>query len=96
MCNVDNNSCDYKTKKGFELFDRILLHLMMHKACYDNMKEAFIDDVLDMAKVPDETEHDNDNSNDNISHDAGVGHVDDDKGKCLFGKNVYTSELSIH
>ena len=45
------------------------LELMMHKACiinehlYDNMKEAFIDDVLNMAKLPEETEHDNDDSN---------------------------------
>ena len=31
-----------------------------------------------------------------ISHDAGVGHVDDDKGKCLFGKNVYMPEPSRH
>ena len=49
-----------------------------------------------MIKLPEETEHDDDNSNGNISHDAGIGHVDDDKGKYLFGKNVSMSERSRH
>ena len=78
------------------------LPLIMHKACiinehlYDNMKETFIDDILNIAKLPEETEHDNNNSNGNVSHDAGIGHVDDDEGKCLFGKNVYMLEPSRH
>ena len=78
------------------------LHLMIHKACiinehvYDNIKEAFIDDILNMAKLPEETEYDNDNSNGKISHDVGIGHVDDDEGKCLIGKNVYMMEPSRH
>ena len=76
------------------------LHLMMQKACiidehlYDNMNEAFIDDILNTVKLPEETEHNNDNSNGNVSHDAGIGHVDDDEGKCLFGKNLYLLEPS--
>ena len=76
--------------------------LMMHKACiidkhhYENMKEAFIDDILNMVKLPQETELNNDNSNGNVSHDAGIGHVDDEEGKCCFGKNVYIAEPSRH
>ena len=63
---------------------------MMHKAyiinehLYENMKEAFIDDVLNMMKILEDTELDNDNTNDNVSHEAGVGHADDDEAKCLF------------
>ena len=77
------------------------LHLMMHKACiidkhlYENMKEAFIDDVLNMIKIPEGTEQDNDNSNGNVSHDVGLGHADDDEGKCLFQKSIYPFQWSI-
>ena len=77
------------------------LQPIMHKACiidehlYDNMKEAFIDDVL-KTKLPEETEQDNHDSNGSISHDADIGHADDEEGKCLFGKNVHMSEPSRH
>ena len=55
---------------------------------YENRKEAFIADVLNMMKIPEDTEHDNGNSNGNISHDTGVGHADDHKAKCLFGMSI--------
>ena len=51
---------------------------MVRKACiinehlYEIMKEAFIDDVLNMMKIPEDTEQDNDNRNGNVSHDAGM------------------------
>ena len=41
------------------------LHLMMNKACIidenlcENIKKAFIDDVLNMMKIPEDIEHDN-------------------------------------
>ena len=59
------------------------LHLMMNKACvidenlYENMKEAFIDDVLKMMKILEDNEQDDNSSNGNISHDAGIVHADD-------------------
>ena len=71
------------------------LHLMMHKVCkinehlYENMKEAFIADVLKMMKISEDTEQDNDKSSGNVSHEAGMGHADDDKGKCWFGMYIY-------
>ena len=35
-----------------------------------------------MVKLPEETEHNYDNNGGTVGHDAGIGHVDDDKGKC--------------
>ena len=78
------------------------LHLMMNKACIidenlcENMKKAFIDDVLNMMKIPEDIEHDNISTT--CEPDAGIVHADDDEGKCLFTiicthRNEYYSPL---
>ena len=77
------------------------LNLMMHKVCvidehlYEIMKKAFIDDVLNMMKIPEDTKEDNNNSNGNVSHDAGVGNAADDESKHLFGMYIYPFHWSL-
>ena len=64
------------------------LYLMMHRACIINehesntMKEAFINDISNMVKLPEQTEQNNNNNNGAMSNNDVNGHVDDDKGNC--------------
>ena len=61
------------------------LYLVMHKACvinghsYDTMREAFIDAVSNMVKIPELTEQNNHNISGDMSNNAGNTHNDEDK-----------------
>ena len=48
------------------------------------MKEAFVANILNMIKIPGDNEQDIINSEGNVSHDAGIGHADDDECNHLF------------
>ena len=58
------------------------LYMMMHEACvmnghnYDTMKEAFIDDVSNMVKIPELTEQNNNNISGDMTNNAANIHVD--------------------